>query len=146
VPGQTGFRVVRMTSINSLLSAGFCRKAQAPAFSVRSRLYCDLGRSEVHHWGARQWAGSGTHVPFPEGGQSFIFVNEQFWGRAAPGVRATRKGRDARFIFGCSQEQPRTSRIYTDQFFSLLPCLDLPSLDPFEFRARRSSRESMTHD
>src|SRR5689334_19801462 len=40
VPGHAGLRVVRITSMSSLLSAGFCRKAQAPAFKVRSRLYC----------------------------------------------------------------------------------------------------------
>jgi hypothetical protein len=38
--GFAGFSVVRITSISSLLSAGFCRKADAPAFNVRSRLYC----------------------------------------------------------------------------------------------------------
>ena len=33
--------------------------------------------------GARWWAVSGTLVLFPEGGLSFIFIHEQFWGRAA---------------------------------------------------------------
>jgi hypothetical protein len=32
---------------------------------------------------ARWWVASGTEVLFPSHGPAFIFVNEQFWGRAA---------------------------------------------------------------
>src|SRR6266851_3351040 len=33
------------------------------------------------------WAGCGTPVPFPRVEPCINFVGEQFWGRAAPGVR-----------------------------------------------------------
>jgi hypothetical protein len=71
VPGHTGFRVVRITSSSSLLSAGFCRKAQAPAFNLRSRLYCGSRAVRTMTGIEESWAlcckRSSTMKPSPAG-------------------------------------------------------------------------------